>query len=342
MRSHTNNYNLLRLLLALLVVVSHSFELMDGDRHRELLTRAFGSYSFGELAVNSFFILSGYLITASWLSRPQLWPYLQKRLLRIVPGFAVAVAISLALVAPLVDADYWTDFPHTQFWPGLLTLDFQPPETFIGLPYPLLNGALWTIHYEFFCYLMLAAIGYCGLLRHRTWVTAAMALGMAGYIGYLVTNGQGWLPSWGGYGRTLTGYQHYIRFIPLYLVGVCWYLWREHLRLSWPLTAAAMALFALLMCHPYTAPLAMTLPWVYLLFVLGNIHFPPARAFDRNDFSYGAYLYAWPVQQLLIWYQVTGNPWLLMLLTLLCVTPLAALSWFLIERPCLRLKPVSS
>lgn len=133
-----NNFNLVRLLLALLVLLSHAPELIDGNRSRELLTCLFGSLSFGELAVDGFFLLSGYLIMQSWDAQPQPWPFFKKRALRIYPGFVVATLVCAFVVGPLA-ADPDTYFGELNV-PALLAnmaLLQKPavPAVFAGLPY---------------------------------------------------------------------------------------------------------------------------------------------------------------------------------------------------------------
>jgi peptidoglycan/LPS O-acetylase OafA/YrhL len=76
MDTKDNHFNLVRLVLSLLVIFSHSFELIDGNRTREPLTMLFGTNSFGEFAVDCFFIVSGFLITKSWVDNPRLKPFL--------------------------------------------------------------------------------------------------------------------------------------------------------------------------------------------------------------------------------------------------------------------------
>jgi peptidoglycan/LPS O-acetylase OafA/YrhL len=73
---HRNAFGFLRLLFASLVIVSHATELFDGNREREPLTRLFGTISFGDLAVDGFFIISGYLVVGSYLKRPAIGEYL--------------------------------------------------------------------------------------------------------------------------------------------------------------------------------------------------------------------------------------------------------------------------
>lgn len=149
---HSNNFNFLRLLLTVLVLLSHSPELIDGDRHREILTSLFHTISFGELAVDGFFLLSGYLITQSWQRTPQLLNFLKKRILRIYPGFIVATLMCAFVVAPLgaSHSNYFAQFNAFQFLKGMLLLSPPVvPPVFISQPYPFVNGAMWTIAYEF-------------------------------------------------------------------------------------------------------------------------------------------------------------------------------------------------
>jgi hypothetical protein len=169
-----NNFNLLRLLLAGLVVVSHSFELVDGNRLREPLTRIFGSVSAGELAVDGFFLLSGFLIVQSWRNGPRLLDFMFARILRIYPGFIVTALICAFLVAPLgADARaYFGSFEPGRFLASVVMLRGPGiPATFEGTHYPFINNSLWTIKYEFMCYLCVAAVGLAGGLRTgRTWL----------------------------------------------------------------------------------------------------------------------------------------------------------------------------
>ncbi|WDF74671.1 acyltransferase family protein [Novosphingobium sp. KACC 22771] len=97
--SRKNGFGALRLMLALLVILSHAPEMANGDRHREILTRLFGTLSFGDLAVDGFFIISGYLISASMLSNSK--GFLRRRVMRIYPGFLVASLFCLVIVGPL-------------------------------------------------------------------------------------------------------------------------------------------------------------------------------------------------------------------------------------------------
>jgi peptidoglycan/LPS O-acetylase OafA/YrhL len=122
--SRANNFNFLRLLLATLVILSHSPEIVDGNRNREILTQIFHTVSFGELAVDDFFILSGYLIMQSWQRDPRLFDFFKKRILRIYPGFIVASLISAFVFGPLgaQPHEYFSKFSYFSFFQDMSLL----------------------------------------------------------------------------------------------------------------------------------------------------------------------------------------------------------------------------
>ena len=101
-----NNFGALRLFFAVLVILSHSFELIDGDRSREIATRVFHTLSFGELGIYGFFLISGYLVTKSFEKSRSVGEYVFKRVLRIYPGYVVAFVLCVMAKVPS-SADSW-------------------------------------------------------------------------------------------------------------------------------------------------------------------------------------------------------------------------------------------
>ena len=338
--NRSNNFNLLRLGLATLVLLSHSPELIDGDRHREILTRIFGTFSFGEVAVDGFFLLSGFLILQSWQNKPMLGGFLNKRILRIYPGFIVASLVSGLVVGPL-GADPARYFAGLN-WRSLITSMLKlwipaVPPVFQGQPYPLVNGALWTIAYEFRCYLLVALLGVCGLAGRR-WVwpllaTAALVslvwFDPAAYDHYLSLRVRLYT---GDLGPTA-------RFIAFFCTGGAFYSFRDRIRYDgrWALLVAAVLVGCLFRSD--TGQVALTVLGAYLLFWFVFTHFPALDRYQTYpDVSYGVYLYGWPTQKLLLWYIPTLSPWVLFPLTVAICLGAGWLSWTFVERPFLRLK----
>ena len=145
--------------------MSHSYPLLWGSNDREPLSRlSGGQMTLGEIAVDGFFILSGFLISASWARCRGLGDYLRRRVLRIVPGYVAAVLFSGLVAGPLLAASpraYWGEFDARSF--ALHAANLEGAAT----PGPPVNGSLWSIRYEFFCYLGMAALGLAGVMRRR-------------------------------------------------------------------------------------------------------------------------------------------------------------------------------
>lgn len=162
---HENNYDFLRLLLATMVIWAHSYALL-GETEPTL-----GGISVGALAVNGFFAISGCFITISWLRSRSLWSFARKRIARIYPGFLAAAVLCLLFVLPVASSrgiSSISSISTAKTTAYLLTLRLPPtPGVFPGLAVPAINGSLWTIKYEFMCYMALAMLGLLGVVNKR-------------------------------------------------------------------------------------------------------------------------------------------------------------------------------
>jgi len=333
-----NNFQLMRLCLAGMVILSHSPEILDGNRHRELLTSLFHTLSFGEFAVDCFFIVSGYLVYMSWERSANWRSYLAKRILRIYPGFIAASLIS-ALVVGFIGAPsrgYIHQINSLGLVKSLLLLRIPPhPACFAGQPYPSVNGSLWTIEYEFKCYLLVAFIGALHKAnRGKTWIAILLSATILNAIQLL-------------FGQSL----HYIhlpmssvttllpRFVSLFASGVCFYLFRARIRYSRLLCALSALVLVLCLFGSASAHLAMPYFGAYVVFAIAFAHGPVTRRYARMpDISYGVYLYAWPIQKLLIYQFPNISPWPLFALASVLSICCGACSWYAIEQPFLRMK----
>lgn len=308
-----NSFDILRVAAALAVIFHHTYPL-NGRPALQLLGADFGAFGVGV-----FFVVSGYLVTESYRRSGDAGRYLAKRALRIWPGLVVSLILTAVVLGPLVTAlptaDYFADpqwalyiLRNTLLYP----VTYDLPGVFAANPAYGVNGSLWTLRLEFSCYLGVALLGVLGHLTGR--VIAAVALVaalLALLLGFLrpdLTVGPGF--------RLL---MLAARFGFLFLAGALLQVWGRPPKL-WLVAVSAALLF--------TPAWFIGLPAVAIR--LGLIPAPRLPA----DFSYGLYIYAFPVQQVL-----AEQGRLNFALSVACTLPLAAASWFLVERPALRLKP---
>lgn len=327
---HKNNFGFLRLLFASLVIVSHSSEIIDGNRSRELLTMAFGTLTFGEVAVDAFFIISGYLVLKSFETSASPLSYLVKRVRRIFPGYLAAYIICVFVIGPFVDIEFRFDElkQYAAAAAEMLTLRSPSWPAFRGLPVPALNGSAWTIIYEFKCYLYLACFGWIGLLRKPAlfaMMTAAL----------LISNEIHW-PTYIGPLAKIVGYpSFFIRLEAMFCVGGCFYLFRDRVVFKPALIGSAALALLLCLYFSFCAEAAFALFGGYLIFwtALG-LKSPLLMSINgREDISYGVYLYAWPIQGFLVYFLHVTSPRLLFAITIPLAYVAGFLSWRLIERP---------
>lgn len=323
-----NNFNLLRLIFAILVLFSHSFELIDGNTSREILTSIFHTISFGELAVDGFFLLSGYLIVQSWQSFPQPGQFLKKRILRIYPGFIAATIICTFVVAPLGSniPNYFSGFPFLYFLENTALLRLPIAlSVFSGQPYPMVNAAMGTIFIEFECYLVVLLIGFLGGIgKRQVWLCLTLAI-LCGF-------------SYQKFGFT-PHFEIPFRLGSFFFVGGCFYLYRELFSFNRKLVFVCALSLIVLMTNSSVDELALAILGGYLLFQFAFMPSPFLAGFLKlPDISYGVYLYGWPTQKLLLWNFPMMSPWMLFILTCCVCFVCGSISWYGIEKHFLKLK----
>jgi peptidoglycan/LPS O-acetylase OafA/YrhL len=338
--SRRNNLDFLRFFLACVVIHTHSYE-MVGHHYTGMVSRII-HLEFGGawLAVNGFFAISGFLIAASWLKSQSTPDYFRKRALRIYPGFIAAILFCVLLVGPLGGADIRTYFTNPQTYSFFRPLLFGPngwlPGVFESQPWKgMVNSSLWTIRFELFCYVFLAALGLMTLLRRRGVMLSLLLLAVTAQF----AEQHEWPMKWNLVTPFFGDLWEIIRFIVFFLAGTAFYLYREKI----PFNARIATVAGVILTVAFAAGLStLALPFcgVYLLFFFAfHPHIPLHNFGKHGDFSYGMYLYAFPVQQLLVLYvPFTRNPILLTLLAFVCTLVLAYLSWHFIEKPFLSLK----
>ncbi len=338
----SNNFDFLRFLLATLVLFYHCFPLLlgVGERRAGLVEQSAG---FGAgAAVDFFFVISGFLVTQSWVRTPSIGLFLRKRVLRIFPAF-VGVSLFCALVVgPLGAAnlhEYLHHFHPIGFFAYMLLLvgPYLPP-VFLTLPFAgQVDGSFWTLRYEFECYLLVLVLGLMGAAIRRIGVIALLAVltlfTLLAAVGHAVPFPDREL-------HLVGNPLKWFRLLLFFLTGMAFYQFRDRIQYTPALLALALIGVVLGAMFSQWQNLALATCGSYLLFWVA---FRPIRILSRfarhGDFSYGLYLYAYPIQQLLIlYYGPHLNPPGLFCIAFPISLGLAALSWHGIEQPALRLR----
>ncbi|WP_271409656.1 acyltransferase family protein [Pseudomonas sp. Q1-7] len=325
--SHRNCFDIVRHFAAFLVLFSHHFAL-SGMKEPSFL----GMHSFGGLAVVIFFSISGYLVTKSFVRSQNFFDYLEKRARRIFPGLIACSAVTVFVVIPFyVDLGYfdylleertWRTFLSASMLLGVRYAGVFSEFTFAGT----INGSLWTLPIEFLCYLIVGV----SLVFARS-VKAPLALLVISFIGLLVVKENS--ISYTFYAISL---ERLLLFLLVFsLGGVLAFtesIWTGRNSRLCLLAVSVMVLY-ILRGRPELVVLGnMAICVVVVVFCTG---FSEKIIAGKYDFSYGIYIYAFPVQQIVI-NSFSFGLYLEMLLSALGTLLLAVVSWFLVEKPMLK------
>jgi peptidoglycan/LPS O-acetylase OafA/YrhL len=328
-----NVFALIRLALAFAVIFSHSFPL---------------SMTIGDLAVDMFLAISGLLVARSWRSSVTIQDYLTKRILRIYPAFLVLALFQAFLLAPLAAAPPVSSYNLWQL--GLIGFEMLDltgygfpygglHHVFANNPFPNeMNGSLWTVRYEFVCYVLLAVAGPIFWKRPRLFFILFATL--------LITCFLGFIPPWHRVLTLLLGAAPpWPRLLSFFLSGVLFYRLRKSIPYSkWLALSSILLLGLAVVKHPSALRLLLPCCGTYLLFWLAYHPLLIAcKRGDKGDPSYGVYLYGFPIQQSIVLFLAPYGMLTPIRLALLggSLSFIAGwLSWHGIEKHCLALKRV--
>jgi peptidoglycan/LPS O-acetylase OafA/YrhL len=311
-----NSFDLLRLLAALAVIAFHAAPLAGRTPW------SMGELSLGALGVGVFFVISGYLVTDSRLRSSSLAAFLAKRLLRIGPGLIVSLIVTAFLIGAVATylplGDYLRSkdvYLYVAKNALLYPKAYDLPGVFEHNRLPIIvNGSLWTLRVEFTLYLALGLLGAARLLRPRIAAAIGLVFGAAPFV--LKAAAPQLIP-----GDLLHAATIGSQYAFLFFAGAVIRL------IDRPLPAWSLG----------SALLLLTPAWVFGLPIL-VIWLGRRRSVGLpGDLSYGLYVYAFPVQQML-----AAQGHLSFWTSVAAALPFAAASWFLVERPVLRLKPAAA
>jgi peptidoglycan/LPS O-acetylase OafA/YrhL len=351
-----NNFDMLRLFAATCVVFGHSFDLLHV---REPFPNVGGDLTWGFVGVLIFFSISGFLVSRSWARNPRFLPFALKRTLRLMPGLLVAILLSALVLGPLVSTEplhlYLRD-PATKSYilqNAELQTNYALPGVFAHNAYPTaVNGSLWTLPVEVKAYVFLALVGLLGLLTR--W-RRAMPIFAAVAVAVCATAVRPDLPLANHFGAALVdiqaapalvhqvslgSYNVYFELFAAFVVGAALYSVRDWVFLRWDLAALAVAgiVVAGIVGGPWPDLACVTLaPYLVLCLAYRTAAYVRLPRWF-GDYSYGVYVYAFPVQQVISQLVTPHSGWILFLLAMPVTFGLAVLSWHFVERPALDLK----
>jgi peptidoglycan/LPS O-acetylase OafA/YrhL len=330
---HTTGFDYLRIALAIAVVMHHSLVVTDQPLTEWLWT--YWPRGFLATLLPAFFALSGFLVAGSLIKRVSIPAFVAMRLIRVVPALTVEVLLSAFIIGPwLTHWDLWDYFTSSQFWKYFLNIvghvQYILPGMFEQNPFPdVINQSLWTIPYELDSYIWLVFLSLFGFVKNHRMLVAVIML--------LMTLGTIWLfirfkPEWQQNpvdGRAL---------VVAFLAGIAIQYFGDVIRLNKWAALAAFLLGSLLLLDVRLSFLGV-IPIAYATVYLGLFN-PPRRTWLlTGDYSYGLYLFAFPIQQAEVALMPAYASWgYNVAIALVAGLAYAAFSWWIVEKPILSRK----
>ncbi|WP_347987330.1 acyltransferase [Methylomonas sp. AM2-LC] len=347
-KGRDNNYNLIRIFAAFAVLVTHSFALAIGSADAEPFRETLGGKTIGSIAVDIFFLTSGFLVTASLLARQSAVEFVWARVLRIFPALLVMLLLTifaLGLYFSTLPIHSYLANPNTyKYFLKCISLffgvEYNLPGVFESNPYKYaVNGSLWTLPYEVKMYAILAVIWMLFRFtpKFRTKIfkfTIISGAILAGLVIMLL------------HFEIVTGMTKYDKFLKLFFMffsGATFFILREHITLSHSVFNVFFValILSLLNKQIFFVVYMITLP--YILFYAAYIPAGFIREYNKlGDYSYGVYIYAFPIQQSIAAIVPNISVLSMLIISSVITLVLAILSWHLLEKNALKLKGVSS
>lgn len=345
LQGRDNNFNLIRFIAATLVLVSHCYPLFFGNSDNEPLKQLVG-ISLGSMAVDIFFISSGFLIANSFFYNKSLGKFIKSRVLRIYPGLIVSLIITVFFLGlfftKLTPIAYLSDMQTYKFlFKNMLLFlgeEATLPGVFQGLPWAnTVNGSLWTLPFEVRAYAVLVFIGVVLGYCEQKWKSLSfkklyLIIPIFGMGIYFLDYFYPILPiSYFG--------SEYARLLSMFFIGVAFYSYREKIVLSKKLFFILSTLLIISALDNHLFFIFYNSFLAYIIFFLAYIPKGFIRKFNKyGDYSYGIYIYAFPVQQSLLALKPDINLFEFFVISLMITFVFAYFSWQFIEKNSLDLK----
>ncbi|MEP1230841.1 MAG: acyltransferase [Litorimonas sp.] len=332
---HDNFFTPLRLIFASLVVIGHAYVIVLGGSEHE--PHIFYHYTFSYIAVNMFFIASGFLVTKSMLYRGDSASFISARGLRIYPALIVHMLFVMIIIGPFV-----TNLPLKAFFSSpdwylqplkvltFLDSDMALPGIFSTNSEQIGSGALWTLRYEFLAYIGTWVLFLIGGLKYRWMIVAQFVLPCIAWI----------------IGKQFGLFEHLPatleslgRFGIAYGLGAAIYAYRDKISFSIILIPVFLIATWLARNHVAFLEIFMNLMLAWGVMIVAYMQAPKLAWTQKlSDVSYGIYIYHWVILQSLFYFFPSLSVLPLIIIGYVITLVLSQMSWHLIEKPTLRLK----
>jgi peptidoglycan/LPS O-acetylase OafA/YrhL len=327
-----NNMLLIRLFAASIVIVGHSFPLSPNrcpECQDPALTVGLPIPSHG-LGVIVFFILSGFLITAS-AQKHSVWQFIKARALRIMPALAVCVIFLAFVLGPSIShlklSEYFSNDRAYSYITNAVSMvrtiqvDLPGVKFYDGRYGEVVNGSLWTIPLEVRLYAIALIIAVIAkILRVQIFIPLAIFI-----ICTILFDLSSVVPNEDDYRLSIYFAIGSVAFIARKYIVMHWAV-AVFLCLIWLFTKSTVA---------SSSTFAMAISYAIILFAYSKKIKLPGFL---GDYSYGIYLYAFPIQQTVCYLLPSVTPYKLMAISLPAAWLAGAISWYLIEKPALKFK----
>lgn len=329
--SRKNSFDLIRFLAASFVVLSHSYALV------KLAEPHIGNTTLGGFSVWVFFILSGYLISFSWKQYPRFNVFMSKRALRIFPGLIVMTILTIFIMGFLSSLSYFNYITSGQtitYLNNILLINTQYslPGVFLDNSYPsAVNGSIWTLFYEFVMYLGVAILGVLSLIKKKK-IIAVWGLFFILNIVLVLK------PQLLSFSIFYLDMRLFAQMGIMFFSGVLLQVYEKNITYKLKYSLLVLAIFFII---AYKAPeLTALLGATFLPYALIGIgKLPYFYKFGKyGDFSYGIYIYSFPIQQTISHFTQTQSPIKMFLLAWVLSIIAGGLSWHFVESRFIRMK----
>ena len=339
-KTRDNNYNLIRFVAALLVLITHSFALALGGGDAEPLKNSIGM-TLGTIAVDVFFVTSGFLIASSFFERNNIIAFAWARILRIYPALIVAIAFCTFIVGLFFTThttyEYLSNPDVYRYFMKNITLffgvEYMLPGVFESIPYKnAVNGSIWTLPYEVKMYFLLAVISSVAVSL-KSWLGASgiqiifLCIGVIAVAANILNHFYFLLPN------------NFTHLFSMFFIGSMFYLCRDKIFLS---NKTFIFMSIILLSSFFDKDLFFVIYCITIPYMVLYMAYVPAgdiRGFNKiGDYSYGIYIYAFPVQQSIASLVPNISVPIMILLSFVVTFILSVLSWHFVEEKALKFK----